>query len=135
MFEAETNPEDFVAVQSAYVQLEPYFDSGVYLAQDASPANDELEFVKIGNRTPSRNNHSAPTTRMTHNFDNHAFISSDREEDDNSILHRAYRHPPGPRPFEQPPSYDTTMRNANLEAETRAANMYYASDRQSVRSK
>ncbi|XP_076456371.1 uncharacterized protein LOC143290741 [Babylonia areolata] len=102
----------------------------------ASPANDELEFVKIRNRSAATNAQRAATTTTTTNFDNLAFDSDNYE--DNDSLRRAYRLPPpgGPRPYEQPPSYDTTMRNtASTEAETRAANLYYASDRQSVRSK
>ena len=102
----------------------------------ASPANDELEFVKIRSRAANNNNNNNTDIRTTastsNNFDNLAFDS----DNDNDSLRRAYRlPPPGPRPYEQPPSYDTTMRNANVEAETRAANLYYASDRHSVRSK
>lgn len=92
--------------------------------------------MKIRSRAATNNNTDHRTTAsVSNNFDNLAF-DSDNYNDDNDSLRRAYRlPPPGPRPFEQPPSYDTTMRNANLEAETKAANSYYASDRHSVRSK
>ena len=92
--------------------------------------NNNNTNTNTANSTTSHRN-AAPST--SNNFDNLAFDS-----EDNDSLRRAYRlPPPGPRPCEQPPSYDTTMRNtsANVEAETRAANLYYASDRQSVRSK
>ncbi|KAK7091924.1 sodium/potassium-transporting ATPase subunit beta-1-interacting protein-like [Littorina saxatilis] len=112
-----------------------------YLEEEdaSSPANDELEFVKIRRRAPTTNtiesNNRATTSLTRTNFDNMAFENETLNDDSNDSLRRAYRlPPPGPRQYEQPPSYDTTMRNANMEAETRAANQYY-SDRQSVRSK
>ncbi|KAL8596998.1 hypothetical protein ACOMHN_050097 [Nucella lapillus] len=122
-----------VGLVVACVILHAYLDE-----EDASsPANDELEFVKIRSRATTTQQRSHPTTTTT-NFDNLAF-DSDTYEEHHASLRRGYRLPPpsGPRPYEQPPSYDTTMRNtttATTEEETRAANLYY-SDRQSVRSK
>lgn len=92
----------------------------------ASPANDELEFIKIHSRMSPKPN----STNTQNNFDNLAF-ESDGYNTDNSSMRHAYR--PSSRPLEQPPSYATTMHGTSVE-ETRAANMYYA-DRHSVRSK
>lgn len=94
----------------------------------ASPANDELEFVKIRSRaTASQKTNASNPTATINNFDNLAF-----DNEDSSNLNRVNRS--SHRPMERPPSYDTTMRGSSAE-ETQAANLYYASDRQSVRSK
>ncbi|KAH9492621.1 Sodium/potassium-transporting ATPase subunit beta-1-interacting protein 3 [Bulinus truncatus] len=89
-----------------------------------SSANDELEFVKMRYRTPT-----------------HVSAFHDEREDmafDNiNLTTEISPHTsPGPRQRgerEMPPSYDSTMRN-NAHAMA-AANHYYASERQSVRSK
>ncbi|KAK6186669.1 hypothetical protein SNE40_005955 [Patella caerulea] len=73
-----------------------------------SPANDELEFVKIRYRSPAH-----------HAYRNNIAFEDINQNDFSSL--------------ERPPSYDTTMRDTQIE--TAAANHYYASDRQSLRSK
>lgn len=86
-----------------------------------SSANDELEFVKMRYRTP---------THMSAFRDDNENMAFDNI---NLTTELSPHSSPGPRQRgerEMPPSYDTTMRNA-----TAAANNYYASERQSVRSK
>ncbi|CAL1542265.1 unnamed protein product [Lymnaea stagnalis] len=88
-----------------------------------SSANDELEFVKMRYRTPT---HMAAyrDDRDDMAFDN-INLTTDTLPHSNPVPRQR-----GER--EMPPSYDTTMRNAHA---TAAANHYYASERQSVRSK
>ncbi|XP_067664991.1 uncharacterized protein [Haliotis asinina] len=77
--------------------------------ESSSPANDELEFVKMRYRSPA---HNVYRDNQTFDHVNMAEFTT----------------------LEMPPSYDTTMRDNSL-ADTTAANLYYDSDRQSVRSK
>ena len=88
---------------------------------------------RTGTTPSSTINHSRTST--TNNFDNLAFSTDNHNNDSYHHAHPPPSSQPPPRPYEHPPSYDTTMRNFASEAETRAANQYYAADRQSVRSK
>ncbi|XP_046546314.1 sodium/potassium-transporting ATPase subunit beta-1-interacting protein 3-like isoform X1 [Haliotis rubra] len=92
----------------AYTEEEESYDQYIRYTQ-ASPANDELEFVKMRYRSPA---HNAYRDNQTFDHVNMAEFTT----------------------LEMPPSYDTTMRDNSI-ADTTAANLYYASDRQSVRSK
>ena len=100
-----------------------------------SSANDELEFVKMRYRTPTHmspyqdsgaDNLAFDTINLTTEFDPHPTTNR-------STRSTRSRRDRGEGEPEQPPSYDTTMRN--FAAATAAANSYYAADRQSVRSK
>ena len=97
-----------------------------------SSANDELEFVKMRYRTPTHMSafHDAGADNMA--FES---INLTTEFDPHPGNHRGARSrgERGGGDPEQPPSYDTTMRN--FAAATAAANNYYAADRQSMRSK
>lgn len=75
--------------------------------ESSYPANDELEFVKMHNPSPSRNRRNQQNDNLT--FDNVNIDSFPK--------------------FEQPPSYETSMRNNG-----HVNYSYYGTDRQSVRS-
>ncbi|XP_005113118.1 sodium/potassium-transporting ATPase subunit beta-1-interacting protein [Aplysia californica] len=97
-----------------------------------SSANDELEFVKMRYRTPT---HMSAYRDVDDDGEHMAFdnINLTTEFTPHSPAAGGRRGVGGRGEREQPPSYDTTMRN--VAAATAAANHYYAADRQSVRSK
>ncbi|XP_041362172.1 sodium/potassium-transporting ATPase subunit beta-1-interacting protein 3-like [Gigantopelta aegis] len=80
--------------------------------ESSTSANDELEFVKMRYRSPA---HAA----FHEHHNQHQTFDNVNMADYSSL--------------ERPPSYDTTMRDSH--DDTTAANMYYAADRQSIRSK
>ncbi|XP_076437668.1 uncharacterized protein LOC143276896 isoform X2 [Babylonia areolata] len=102
------------------------------------PANDKLEFVMIRSRStphPTTTTTSTTTTAInnSNDFHNLAFHSDHSDSDDDGILHRAYS-PRHARPYERPPSYETSMRNAVSVSreETLAASQYYAPGQHSM---
>lgn len=111
-----------------------------------SSANDELEFVKMRYRAPT---HTMSSYHNEHEgYDNGDELHHHHMAFDNATINLSSEFsPPGTRhrgdgagggassSREMPPSYDTTMRNHHSAQATAAANQYYASDRQSVRSK
>lgn len=103
--------------------------------ETTSPANDELEFVKMHSLTPSRSNNNNSSSNTTHHRNNTEHITGVAnpalEPDAQSTRSRStdYRTPNTDYPtLDRPPSYETSMRNASTTSH------YYGADRQSVRS-
>lgn len=97
----------------------------------SSSANDELEFVKMRYRTPIHVSSSADDERENMAFYN---LNLTTEFPDSESPSRSRRERHHTREREQPPSYDTTMRNIDGGGNNNSSN-FYAGDRQSVRSK